>query len=60
LESVAGVAGGYPCGYDVFLFLDTAIGQAFIIWPDFAIQWSHSNLFRLSVLGVPVEEGILK
>jgi hypothetical protein len=39
-------------------FYTLLLAFMFANFPKFSIQWTHSNLFGLSVLGIPVEESI--
>jgi len=39
-------------------FYTLLLALMFANFPGFSIQWTHSNLFGLSVLGIPVEESI--
>lgn len=40
------------------LFYTLFLAVSFVIFPDFSIQWTHSNLFGFSILGIPVEESL--
>ena len=40
------------------LFYTLLLAFMFANFPEFSIQWTHSNLFGLSVMGIPVEESI--
>jgi len=40
------------------IFYTLFMAMIFVIFPDFSIQWTHSNLFGFSILGIPVEESL--
>ncbi len=39
-------------------FYTLFLAMMFVIFPDFSIQWTHSNLLGFSILGIPVEESL--